>query len=234
MAVFLHFIAAVYNISNNWKVSCHFVQDLQDTTGVQVYFIPGNHDYWSQNTEEPQLYDQIDTWSIYRKLSKHPQCLLEKSIWLSDQLVLVGHSGWYNHAYKGSKDNGNIFTEQELEKGEYNERTWQDKIFVNWKMSDRDTSKIMTNKVRNQLERLKNDFTKSFEKEELQVILVTHMVTIPEFCVPMPHQEFDYFNAFIGTDDFDELIKDHPILYNFMGHVHYRSELIVGGDFIYC
>ena len=34
---------------------------------------------------------------------------------------------------------------------------------------------------------------------------MTHIVTHRKFAVPMPHRIFDYFNAFIGTSDFDEI-----------------------------
>ena len=39
----------------------------------------------------------------------------------------------------------------------------------------------------------------------------------------MPHSIFDYFNAFIGTSDFDEVYQRYDIRYSIMGHVHFRK-----------
>lgn len=319
------------DISNHWKTSCQFVENLQKVSATPVYFIPGNHDYWCQEHElgrglrgdggdggargdggadpensattgqdfpgasntagrpdpnhannsadcfpgasgELSINDSIkasgrptfregpksiqdrtdiDSWIIYRILAKHPQCLLERSLNLSNKLAVVAHSGWYNHAYHGGQ-----FSEHELEIGQYKGRTWQDKRFINWGVSDRECSKLMASHVKEQLDLIDFDCggfagvgdlnlegkasrgkTKNLNAtdrhEDFSIILMTHMVTIPEFCVPMPHPQFDYFNAFIATDDFDEIIANYPIRYNFMGHVHYRGEFVGDNDVHY-
>ncbi len=48
----------------------------------------------------------------------------------------------------------------------------------------------------------------------------------------MPHRIFDYFNAFIGTSDFDQIYQQYDIRYSIMGHVHLEM-LLKNGDNIY-
>ena len=74
-------------------------------------------------------------------------------------------------------------------------------------------SKLAAASVKNDLEQVKDK----------NIILMTHIVTHKKFAVPMPHRIFDYFNAFIGTSDFDQFYEIYPIKYSIMGHVHFRN-----------
>lgn len=190
------------DISNSHKTTFPFVEELQAQLNIPVYFVPGNHDYWEKNLVHK------DSMKVYQNYVDHPQSLLESPVILSDKYALVGHSAWYNHAIHGQQ-----FTEEELDKGIYGERTWQDKLNARWGMTDRELSKHFADLVKKDLEKV----------GDRDVVLVTHMVTIPDFTVPMPHEPFDFFNAFIATDDFDDIHRDYPIKYSSMGHVHYRG-----------
>lgn len=189
------------DISNSYETSTRFVEILQTVIDRPVKFIPGNHDYWEKDS------DVKDSTAVYRRYTNHPQCLMERPLILNDHYALVGHSAWYNHSVHDPR-----FSEEELELGVYGERTWQDKLNTNWGMTDRELSRKFAEIVRKDLEAV----------GEREVILVTHMVTVPEFTVKMPHPQFDYFNAFIATDDFDSLHQEFPIKHSCMGHVHYR------------
>lgn len=190
--------------SDSYATTTEFVETLKRHTQIDVLFIPGNHDYWEKEAELK------DTYKIYDDFKNHPQSLMGRPYRINDHTVLVGHSAWYNHAYHGDQ-----FSEDELEKGTYNDRTWQDKLNLDWKLTDKEVSKKFADEVRATLDQYPND----------DIVLVTHMITIPDYCVPMPHSVFDYFNAFIATDDFDEIHQNYPIKYSFMGHVHYRHRL---------
>ena len=67
-------------------------------------------------------------------------------------------------------------------------------------------SKLAADSVRRDLEKVKDK----------NIILMTHIVTHKQFAVPMPHRIFDYFNAFIGTSDFDLFYEKYPIKYSIM------------------
>ncbi|EPZ44080.1 hypothetical protein HMPREF1157_1784 [Staphylococcus epidermidis E13A] len=67
-----------------------------------------------------------------------------------------------------------------------------------------------------------------------QIILVTHVVTHPQFVVPTSHRIFDFFNAFIGTHDFDTIYRNYPIRFSIMGHVHFRKKLVENNILYIC
>lgn len=189
------------DIANEWSIVVSFVEQLQTYLSIPVYFIPGNHDFWQ--IDEPNKI----TWQIYDKYLEHPQSLLEKNLVLSDEMTLVAHTGWYNYAVHADR-----FTTEELEIGKYRHGTWQDKVNIDWQMSDKKLSKRFASKVDNQLQQL----------ETPKAILLTHVVNCPKFTVPMPHKVFDFFNAYLATDDFLPLIEQYPISHSIMGHIHYR------------
>ena len=194
------------DISDNIETTIRFVEVVQNLSGLPVYFISGNHDYWMKGLEN------IDTWQIYEKMIQHPQCLMEKTLKVSDSVHIIGHSAWYNHAFANKK-----FNESDFISAKYNGRTWQDKLNTNWGMTDKKLSKIFKERIETQFEALDDKST---------AILVTHMVTIKDYCVSMPHEVFDFFNAFIGTDDFIDVFDKYPITHAIMGHVHYRKSIL--------
>lgn len=191
------------DISNHYNKTLDFVEKLQQITKVPVYFIPGNHDFWSNK-------DSIDTWQIYEKYRKHPQSLLESPIVINDEYAIVGHCAWYNYWIYDKK-----IDYKKVSSGTYRWATWQDKKKINWGKSDPEVSKIFAHYIQEDLEKVKN----------YKIILVTHMVTISEFTVPMPNRLFDFFNAYIATSDLLSFYKEYPIKYSFMGHVHFRGKI---------
>ncbi|NGP46662.1 phosphohydrolase [Bacillaceae bacterium SIJ1] len=190
------------DVSNHHKLSHAFVKSLKEISGIDILFIPGNHDYWDQENEHKA------TWEIYNDFKAQEESLLEKPYHINDEWVIVGHSGWYDYTYADSR-----FSTEHLQERTYNGRTWKDKLYTDWQMSDRELSKLFADKVQNDLEQVKDK----------KVILMTHMVTYQKFSVQMPHPVFDYFNAFIGTSHYIPFFQNYPVKYNIMGHVHHRE-----------
>lgn len=196
------------DITNHYTTTLSFVERLQSAAGIPVYFIPGNHDFWEIEARKKQTHE------IYNIFKNHPQSLIEKTLKISDQYSIVGHSGWYNHAYHDPR-----FSKDELEVGKYRMATWQDKVHSDWQMPDIELSKLFAEKVEQNL----------LQVQTKKIILVTHVITIPEFTIPMPHKIFDFFNAYIATDDFNAIYDKFAIDYSFMGHVHFRGQVTRDG-----
>ncbi len=194
------------DISNHYTTTLLFVEELEKRAEIPVYFIPGNHDFWEE--EEASK----DTQGIYGLYKDHPQSLIEKPLQLNESYTLVGHPGWYNHAVYDKKQ----FSPEEIEKGKFRWAYWQDKLRLNWEMSDQEVSRYFSNIIRQDLEKVTTE----------NIILQTHVVTVPEFTVPMPQRTFDFFNAFIATDDLKNVHNEYPISHQLMGHVHFRGEII--------
>lgn len=191
------------DISNHYSSTLEFVEQLQNQAEIPVHFIPGNHDFWEEADATK------DTKGIYRLYKEHPQSLVETPLKLNENYTLIGHPGWYNHAVYDKEK----FTPEEVEKGKFRWAYWQDKLRMDWEMTDQEVSKQFKEIITNDLEKVSTE----------NIIFQTHVVTVPEFTMPMPHRTFDFFNAFIATDDLNNLHKEYPISHQFMGHIHFRA-----------
>lgn len=194
------------DISNHYSTTIAFVEELEKQAEIPVYFIPGNHDFWEEKDATK------DTKGIYKLYKDHPQSLIETPLRLNDEYTLVGHPGWYNHAIYDFDQ----FTPEEIEHGKFRWTYWQDKLRLDWEMTDQEVSKQFSKIIEKDLEKVTTD----------NIILQTHVVTIPEYTMPMPHRVFDFFNAYMATDDLKKVHKEFPITHQFMGHVHFRENII--------
>ncbi|WP_411842963.1 metallophosphoesterase [Salinicoccus sp. HZC-1] len=196
------------DVSSHYEMTSDFLKTVADLTGVEVLFVPGNHDYWL--TEG----DGKTTREVYDFYKKMPGSLLESPYLINEGWAIVGHSGWYDYTYADER-----FSTEKLERGKFYGGTWQDKLKIDWQLNDRELSKVFADKA-------EKDMGKVGDRK---IILMTHVVTHRRYAVPMPHRLFDYFNAFIGTSDFDDLYKKYPIKYSIMGHVHFRHQFTQDG-----
>ncbi len=189
------------DVSDNHVMSHQFVEHLKRRTGKTILFVPGNHDYWNKGQEEKNTYRILD----YFKAQE--ESIIEQPYIVNDEWAIVGHSGWYDYTFADDR-----FSTQQLSDRSYNDRVWKDKLHVDWRMDDKEVSKLFATTVQADLEKVKDK----------NIILMTHFITYKNFAVQMPHPIFDYFNAFIGSSDYEALHQEYPIKYNIMGHVHYR------------
>jgi putative phosphoesterase len=194
------------DISNHYATTIKFIETLQKQAEIPVYFIPGNHDFWEEKEAKK------DTRGIYRLYKEHPQSLIESPVQLTDNFTLVGHPAWYNHAVYDEKQ----FTSDEVEHGKFRWAYWQDKLRMDWQMTDEDVSQYFSQIIQKDLEQVTTE----------NIILQTHVVTVPEFTMPMPHRIFDFFNAYLATDDLKDFHKKYPITHEVMGHVHFRGDFM--------
>ena len=197
------------DISNDYQTTISFVEALERNAAIPVYFVPGNHDFWEEGKEK-------DSWKIYEIFKEHPQSLIESPVKLTADYSLVGHPGWYNHAVYDKEQ----FSEEEVEEGKFRWSYWQDKLMTDWKMTDKELSKKFAKIIQKDLDKVETE----------KIILQTHVGTIPEFTMPMPHKIFDFFNAYMTTDDLEEIQKNYPITHHIMGHIHFRHQLEKSGS----
>lgn len=190
------------DVSNNHEMTHQYITNVKQLTNRTILFVPGNHDYWLKGQEEK------DTNKVLEYFKAQEESIIEKPFIINDNWAIVGHSAWYDYTFADKR-----FTVEELSEGSYNGRVWQDKLNTDWKLDDRALSKKFAAAIQADLGKLKGR----------NIILMTHMVTYKNFGVKMPHPVFDYFNAFIGTSDCNQLLQEYQIKYNIMGHVHHRQ-----------
>ena len=201
------------DISNDHIRSYRFMQALEQMTGVTIYFVPGNHDFWNFSG------DAKSTRDIYEYFKATKYFNDETAIELNDEWVLVMNPAWYDYTYASER-----FSMERLAKREYYGGTWQDKVKIDWGMTDPEVSSKMAARAGQVLESVKDK----------KIILMTHVATNKAFRVPMPHRLFDYYNAFIGTSDFDSFYDTYDIRYSVMGHIHFRHQVTEGDTDYIC
>ncbi|MET3698780.1 putative phosphoesterase [Bacillus oleivorans] len=190
------------DISNDYRMSIDFLNELERLSHTKVLFVPGNHDYWSKEN------GVTNTWDIYHAFNQWNGCIMEQAFHLNDDWVVVGNSGWYDYSF-GSE----AFSEAEFNQGYYMERTWQDFNYVNWGRENKEMCQFFYRALEADLQKHKGK----------NIIMMTHMLTHPQFTVPMPNQLWEFFNAFLGSRQYSDLYNKYHVKYGIMGHVHYRK-----------
>ena len=201
------------DISNDVRLSLKVLNGLRDASGIPVLFVPGNHDYWSKEN------GITDTWEIYGQFRTYDGCLSESPRALNEDWVVIGNSGWYDYTLGEDK-----YGFGDFEKMRTPDRTWQDSLYVDWGRSNRDIHRYFYEGLERELS----------EHRGKQVIMVTHMLTHPYFKVPMPHPQWEYFNAFLGSAEYAALYEKYGVRYGIMGHVHYRKRHAERGTEMIC
>lgn len=184
--------------------------------GCPVYYVPGNHDLWSEDLSK------WTTEEIYQSFVDDERCLAGKTRIIrckTGDFALVGDIGWYDYSFANEQ-----FGQSELEQMSHDGRTWQDKLKNEWTKDNCGRNEI-------QLQRLEDRLK---EAEGLPVIAVTHMIPIREFCVPEEREMWKYFNAFLGSEKLGELFETYNVAVSVSGHVHYRKEAVHGNTRYIC
>ena len=189
--------------SSDAYLSHRVTREIKQKSGIDVLFVPGNHDLWSRTN------GVTDTNELYAYFKAQEENIIGKPYLISNQWAVVGTGGWYDYGYGDSTK----YTLEEFEKKHYRFASWNDKHHINWGKSDQDVSKEM-------LIQLEKDLQSVGDR---QIILMTHVATHSEFVVPLPNKVYDYFNAFLGSSSYEGLYERYPIRYSLIGHVHIRK-----------
>ncbi|WP_201319032.1 metallophosphoesterase [Paenibacillus sp. EPM92] len=203
------------DISNNYVQTLNVLEEIEERAGIPCLFVPGNHDIW--NLEHPELSSAY----IYEELQRHERNLSKGAYAINDEWIVLGDTGWYDFSYGSER-----FEPEQFRAMTYGNRTWKDKLYVNWGSTPEQITDHFYDKLQKQLEACGGK----------KVILVTHVVNHDQFTVPMPHKDWDYFNAFLGSERYQELIRSYSrsVKYAVCGHVHYRKKISIGSTQFIC
>lgn len=205
------------DISEHADESIDAIRYLETLCGFPVYYVPGNHDMWSENFAERT------TDEIYTKYAQDERCLVDNpQIFQGNRgkLRLVGDIGWYDYSYGAPE-----YPKEELAQMKHDGRTWQDSLKNQWTADNCRRTQIQLDKIEKQLQSI---------PEEEPVIVVTHMIPVREFCVPEERVMWKYFNAFLGSEKLGELFEKYQVAYSVSGHVHYRKKAVHGKTTYLC
>lgn len=201
------------DISNEYKKTIDTIEYLKQQLKIPVYYVPGNHDMWSEDLEH------TSTQSIYEAYEQDSNCLLHGCVQLDEDTTLIGDIGWYDYSFGSSK-----FSKEDFERMNYLDRTWQDKLKNQWTDNNEAANQRALERLEKQLRQVKTK----------RIIVMTHMVPIEEFTVTNPNEMWQYFNAFIGSKKLHELYQKYNVTYGICGHIHYRKRIIKDGITYIC
>lgn len=201
------------DIAENYHETISAVEYLNRST-CRTYYVPGNHDLWRVPGEE------LSNDDIYRVYAEDGNCLIDNSVPLDKDTILIGDVGWYD--YSLALEN---FPLEELNAMKRNGRVWQDSFRNTFTKDNFRKTEYMLNKLEAQLMKYRDVPNK---------IVVTHMIPIKEFSVPAEMKDWSYFNAFLGSLRFRDLFERYGAVLSVSGHVHYRKQVVHGRTAYFC
>lgn len=191
-----------------------YVQELIQAIGIQVYYVPGNHEYWNR-------WNGLKTEEIYDFFLRDPNCLSGQVVELESGTRLFGDSFWYDYSYA---EHGR-FTQAQFERKVLKGSRWQDAYYVDWGTSDQAVSDRFIAEARAVFER----------PYEGRTVFVSHMINHPQLAVPSRRFElWGFFNAYLGSRSLHELIQAYKPEFAISGHVHHRRRFIDDGTEYIC
>lgn len=204
------------DISENPKQTLSAMKQLQNMCSFPVYYVPGNHDLWNKFCPERT------TEEIYDCYLKDESCLSGKAIILGEgngELAVTGDVGWYDYSLAEPE-----YTREMLDAMSISGRTWQDHLYNQW-------TKDNASQMARSLEGLERQLKQC---GEVPILVVTHMLSGRDFCVPVSQKDWGFFNAYLGSTALEQLYLQYPVRYAVCGHVHYRSQVERNGILHIC
>lgn len=189
------------DISEKTEETLSTIQRIEEQSGVQTVYVPGNHDLWGAQDQGDQVY------AIYKTYQNDSHCLSGRDLVLGD-LAVVGDAGWYDYSFGNPQ-----FTREEFDAMTYHGRTWQDFFRNQWTKDNQGRCRQMNRELEERIQRHRGK----------KVLLVTHMLPVEEFTVPEERPDWPYFNAFLGSRELGDLCIRNKVHTSVCGHVHYRK-----------
>lgn len=194
----LDFLIISGDISSSFEFSSQFVNELNRAIRTKVFYVPGNHDVWSNKN--------IKTETILKKFENDPNCLLYKIVELPNNNFLIGGFPWYDYSLDTQNN-----PEQKII---INQKIWADNLYTNidnWKEFSL-----------NEQKKLENIISESPKNGILTIC--QHFVPSEKFLVEKPNDpSWNDMNAFMGSKNISKLKNKFNNIKNItFGHTHKR------------
>lgn len=193
------------DISSSPILTQQLMQQLEEKSGIEVWYVPGNHDLWHKDEETRS------TEEIYESFCNDPRCLSGKIIELGNHVV-IGDVAWFDYSFGNQR-----YSNEEFELMSRNGRTWQDSLFNDWSKDNQTCCQRFLDNLEHLLQECKTRYPQK------GIVFMTHMISNVRYCVPEEIMDWSYFNAFLGSSCIEELCKKYQPEYAICGHVHYRE-----------
>lgn len=197
-------VLIVGDIASNYKMTERIIRRLEDEAGKKVYFVIGNHD----------LYDHKDSNKALENMKKNKNILVNRSIELNDEWVIIGGFSWYDYSYKPPYVN-----EEEIPY--FKKEKWGDGKYIHFEESDVVIANKMMEEIKVELEKYKNK----------KVIFMNHFIPYLDFVTFTSDLSWNVCNSFMGVQSLGDLLDEYEnVKYVLFGHTHTRRGIVEYGD----
>lgn len=191
------------DLSGDAQRTLHYIQTFKQKLRVPIYFVPGNHDIWTQS------HDAFGSKKSYQLLYEDASSLLRNPL-IEKNTVVLGAMSWYDYSFGPKNIHKDNFS---FEK----KHVWNDAKFAKWGEED----ERLCNRMLTQLEK---ELTNHLKKD---IILVNHFIPYEEFITVKENEDWNFCNAYMGSAHLGELIDRHPNIKTVIfGHTHRRYGVI--------
>ena len=200
------------DMASDYRLTLLSLDSLEELSGRPCFFVPGNHDLWTENHRD------LSSWEILDRIRKHRCTVSGKTIRLKEGWNLVGETGWYDFSFGDPAYSTDDFNRMIYREGTPEERIWQDSIMAVWKRPAADVHAWFLEALESRLASV----------PEGRTVVMTHVLPVEDFTVHQEHPRYEmwrYLNAFLGGKSYGELLYRHPhVEVSICGHIHYRKE----------
>jgi putative phosphoesterase len=201
-----------------------FFSSLLLKEGIEILFIPGNHDVWVTNPSYPYPSSREKYYNILpRILSRNENVhYLPSKPFIKNNKAFVGSMCWYDYSFLREKQRNKF--KKKLD--EYVlENVWGDKRYVYWddRVKDLEGNKLILDTMLSELQKQLYGV-----KTYKDITVCTHMVPYYKFC--RPSKELDLFAAYMGSNKILSLIDRYKNVKRvFFGHTHFTYDEVHNG-----
>lgn len=181
------------DISSNYNTTLGVIEKFK-RGGIKVYFVPGNHDIYTNNTV-------VDSYETYRRFCSKDGCLSGETIKIGSS-VIVGDMGWYDYSFGDYLKYNRETIEKKI--------GWDDTYRITF--NDIEFCKYQNKKFKSRLDLVVEEYGK-----DQRIIVVSHMVPCIELCRQYPDT---YFDAFTGNQELWNIVKEYNVDTWLYGHNH--------------
>ena len=178
----------------------NFFSTLLLKEGIEIIFIPGNHDVWVTDLSYPKPTSKDKYYKVLPDILKKLDNVhyLPLKPYIKDGKAIVGSMCWYDHSFIQEKQRTKL--KQKIDEY-FLDNVWGDKRYTYWddKIKNLEDNQNILNTMLSELQSQLYSV-----KKYKDITVCSHMVPCYKFC--MPSKELDFFAAYMGSNSILVLI----------------------------
>lgn len=190
----------------------------------------GNHDHWASKNQFNDDLDSLEQRRYFINLCDEYEffnkfrCLENSQVVFNNSIAFVGGSMWYDYSFRAKEFSEDSCIQKKvsyIEDGFSQTMIWMDSEYVKMPYSDKSFCDLELARLEAQLKAVQGK----------TIIAGTHFIPFKECVTSIGKPQWDYFNAFMGSEKIGELLVKYNVKVSLFGHSHSDS-VEIGRDFM--